>query len=78
VCDKNELTIDEAKALWNQHYEDAAKWIKGGDFVEMVIWINMKDKYSYGESLQYISHDAESNGIEIWETKRVNLNTYKL
>lgn len=70
VCDETELTIEEAKALWNKYYPDAAKWIKEGDEVEMVIWINMQDKFSYGESLAYISTDAESDGKDIWVTKK--------
>lgn len=70
VCDKSELTIDEAKKLWNKYYPDAAKWIRDGSCVEMVIWINMQTPTSYGESLQYISTDAESDGDVIWENKR--------
>jgi len=70
VEDKTSLTLNEAKRLWNEHYSDAAKWIKGGGTVEMVIWINMETPESYGESLQYISTDAESDGISIWEVKK--------
>ncbi len=77
VCDKNELTLAEAQELWNQHYEDAAKWIKDGNSVEMVIWINMPTPNSYGESLQYISTNAESDGVSIWETTKVYFKTYK-
>lgn len=70
VCDKSELTLDEAKKLWNEHFTDAAKWIKDGNAVEMVIWINMATPQSYGDNLQYISTDAESDGVSIWETRR--------
>ena len=70
VEDKTGLTIAEAKELWNAHFKDAAKWIKDGNTVEMVIWINMTDSHSYGDTLQYISTDAESDGIDIWETKK--------
>ena len=59
VEDKSELTLDEAKKLWNKHFADAAKWIKDGNTVEMVIWINMATPQSYGDTLQYISTDAE-------------------
>ena len=65
VCDKSELTLDEAKKLWNEHFADAAKWIKDGNTVEMVIWINMVTPQSYGDTLQYISTDAESDGVSI-------------
>lgn len=70
VEDKSELTLDEAKQLWNQYFTDAAKWINDGNSCEMVIWINMQSPQSYGDTLQYISTDAESDGISIWETKK--------
>lgn len=70
VCDKTELTIDEAILLWEGYYSDAAKWIADGGSVEMVIWINMKDSSSYGDHLHYISADAESDGTRIWVTQK--------
>lgn len=76
VEDKSELTLDEAKQLWNKCFPDAAKWIKEGGTVEMVIWINMVDNHSYGDSLQYISTDAESDGVFIWETKKTFFKKY--
>lgn len=76
VCDKNELTLDEAKVLWNQYFEDAAKWINGGGVVEMVIWINMSDPNLYGDTLQYISTDAESDGVSIWEIQKKYFKRY--
>jgi hypothetical protein len=36
----------------------------------MVIWVNMGNDHSYGETLQYIYTDAESDGIDIWETRK--------
>ena len=76
VEDKSELTLDEAKKLWNEHFADAAKWIKEGNTVEMVIWINMATPQSYGDTLQYISTDAESDGVSIWETKKSYFKQY--
>jgi len=70
VCDETDLTLKEAKTLWNKYFADLAKHIKNGDTGEMVIWINMSDSYSYGEKLQHISTDAESDGISIWETRK--------
>lgn len=70
VCDESDLTLDEAKALWNKYYPDLAKHIKNGETGEMAIWIDMPDNTSYGKTLQHISTDAESDGIHIWETKR--------
>jgi hypothetical protein len=76
VCDKNELTLEEAQKLWNEYYEDAAKWIKDGGEVEMVIWINMETPNSYGDTLQYISTDAHSDGVRIWEERKVVFTKY--
>ena len=70
VCDKNELTLQEAKELWNSFYKQAANHIKNGGTVEMVIWIDMETTNSYGKYLQYISTDAESDGTNIWVTKK--------
>lgn len=70
VKDKTSLTLDEAKKLWNENFPDAAKWIHDGNTAEMVIWIDMETPQSYGDSLQYISTDAESDGISIWEVKK--------
>jgi hypothetical protein len=77
VCDKSQLTLFEAQELWNQHYKDAAEWIKDGNSVEMVIWINMLNPNSYGDYLCYIRTDAESDGVSIWETKKVYYEKFK-
>jgi hypothetical protein len=76
ICDKSELTIEEAKKLWDSHFADAAKWIKEGNTVEMVIWINMETPESYSDYLQYISADAESDGNSIWKTEKSYFNKY--
>lgn len=75
VCDETDLTLEEAKILWNKYFPDLAKHIKNGDTGEMVIWINMADSHSYDERLQHISTDAESDGISIWETRRAYFTT---
>jgi hypothetical protein len=71
IEDKTGITLSEAKELWNTHYPDAANWINKGNTVEMVIWIDMVDENAYDKSLQYISTDAESDGVNIW-VKTVN------
>jgi len=78
IHDESSLTIGDAKQLWDKYYLDAAKWIKNGGKIEMVIWINMTDPNSYGDNLQYISYDAESDGKAIWETKKTYFNTYSI
>ena len=71
ICDETSLTLEQAKKLWNEYFPDCAKHIKDGESAEMVIWIGMETPQSYGNHLQYISTDAESDGISIWETKKV-------
>jgi hypothetical protein len=71
VCDKTELTLSEAQDLWNQYFPDCAKHIKDPDnHAEMVIWIDMDTPHSYGKYLCHIASDAESDGKDIWETKK--------
>jgi len=71
VCDETELTLEQAKELWNKYFPDCAKNIKRGGTCEMVIWINMQTPQDYRDSLQYISNAAQSDGISIWETKKI-------
>lgn len=71
ICDKTELTLDQSKELWNTYFPDCANHIKNEGTCEMVIWINMATPQSYGDSLQYISTDAESDGISIWENRKI-------
>src|SRR5690242_18715139 len=70
VCDKDSLTRDEAEALWNEYYPDAANHIHNGGEVEMVIWIDMNHNSDYDKYSHWIGTDAESDGVRIWETKR--------
>ena len=70
VCDETNLTLDEAKNLWNKYFPDLAEHIKNGETGEMIIWINMENDCAYKEKLEHISTDAESDGISIWETRR--------
>ena len=70
VCDEDSLTLDEAKAMWNKHYSDAAQHINDGNTVEMALWVDMKSPGNYHKTLAHISTDAESDGVGIWEGRR--------
>lgn len=70
VSDVTQITLEEAQTLWAEYYPDCAKHIFRGGTAEMVIWINMTDPHSYGERLDHISTDAESDGSRIWETTK--------
>ena len=38
--------------------------------LEAVIWINMPDEFTYGESLIYVTLDFDTDGKDIWEIKK--------
>lgn len=67
LCDETGLTLDEAKELFNKHYDDAAKRIYNGGQIQMAIWHNMPDEDSYGDKFVFIDNDAKSDGKTIWE-----------
>lgn len=71
VCDKSGITLDEAKELFNSYKSDIIKILKNKDdyqSLEAVIWVNMVDEFSYGDTLVYITLDFETDGEDIWET----------
>lgn len=70
VHDQSELTLSEAKELWNKYYPHLREHIKNGNTGEMCIWINMSDPYSYGDKLYHISNDAIVEGDYIVETTK--------
>lgn len=73
VCDETDLTLDEAKELFNKYRKEIISILKNKDdykSLEAVIWIDMEDSHSYGKHLVYITLDYETNGVDIWETKR--------
>jgi ribonuclease HIII len=68
VENQTEITLSKCKELWNKYYNEAVKHIKNGDSIEMCIWINMIDKYSFGEKLHHISGDVYVESGYIVET----------
>lgn len=58
VVDKVQLSLQEAKDLWNKWYKDCVDKLEYERNVEMVIWVNMKDPNSYNEKLDYIDCDC--------------------
>lgn len=68
IEDQTEITLSEAKELWDKHYPGLRTLIQRGTHTgEMVIWVNMTDKYSFREKLHHISNDAEVEGDYIIE-----------
>jgi len=69
LVDKTELTMSEAKKLWNENYKDCARKIYSGTPCQMYLWINMDSPEDFKETLWQIDNDAESDGFKIWATQ---------
>ncbi len=68
VCDKFEITLEEAKKLWNKYYEDMVEKTTDDLEIEVAIWINMKDSTDYRETLIHLSSPEVRNG-KLYEPK---------
>ena len=62
VCDEDEITLSEAKELWNKYYTDMVEKTTYGLEIEVAIWINMKTNIDYRETLIHLSAPEVSNG----------------
>lgn len=67
--DETELTIEEAKELWNENYDDMVEKAKDDNNIEVAIWINMNDKYDYRDKLIYLSNPNVDEYGGLWEKK---------
>jgi len=71
ICDKANLTLGEAKLLWNEHYQDMVEKTKQGAEIEAAVWINGNEKTDYGETLVHL-HNPELeegwHGAVLFET----------
>lgn len=73
VHDESNLTLSQAKDLFNKFKKDIIKILQDKDnyeSLEAVIWINMPDEFSYGDSLVYVTLDFETDGDKIWEVTK--------
>ena len=68
VEDKSELTLEEAKSLWNEHYADMVEKTEESEDIEVAIWINMQDESHYKETLIHLSAPEVRNG-KLYEPK---------
>lgn len=68
VEDKSEITLDEAKKIWNEHYDDMVQQVTDGEDIEVAIWINMKEKCDYNETLVHLYSPDVKNG-RLYEPK---------
>lgn len=62
VSDKYNLTLEEAKELWNKYYADMVEKATDGEEIEVAIWINMENECDYRETLVNLSAPEVRNG----------------
>ena len=73
VEDTGLITLDEAKELWEKYLPDFIKNLRDENNPEMAIWVDMKEEGNYHKSLVYARSNAETDGHQIWENKRIYL-----
>lgn len=61
--DEVELTLKEANKLWEDNYQNMVNEVKSGSDIEVAIWINMEDKYDYGDTLVHLSSPEVENNV---------------
>lgn len=66
--DEINLTLEDAKDLWNRYYEDMVYHAKEGYEIEVAIWINMQNGSDYTDTLIHLCAPQVKNGI-LWEPK---------
>lgn len=66
IKDESLLTFKEVAKLWEEYYPEAAKLIKGGQPVQMYIWMDMKKESDYHTTMVLIDNDYESDGNLIY------------
>jgi len=72
VCDKYELTLKEAKKLWNEYYTDMVEKTTDNEDIEVAIWINMQNNSDYRETLVHLSSPEIRDG-KLYEPKYYDL-----
>ena len=70
VCDKTELTLQEAKDLFNDYYADMVRQITHCYKIECVIWIDMKDTFDYDKSLIWLQNPSVDNSGTLYEESK--------
>lgn len=76
ICDKANITLGEAKLLWNEYYDDMVDKTQRGYNIEAAVWINGNDRTDYGETLVHLSNPELENGV-LFETGRTYFRPFK-
>lgn len=69
VSDETNLTLDRAKELWNEHYDDMVVKTREGEEIEVAIWINMENDSDYGDTLIHLCSPNVDDDGELWEKR---------
>lgn len=72
VEDMSGITLEEAKEFWNEWYDDIVKESKNDSDVEVAIWINMKDKDTYRDTLIHLRRPNVDEHGRLWEKQYFN------
>lgn len=63
VEDVYSITLDEAKALWNKHYQSMIERARNNQGFEVVIWIEMENDCDYSKKLIHLKDPDYKNGV---------------
>lgn len=73
--DVTDITLTEAKKLFNDNYDDMVHKAKDQN-IEVAIWINMRNNSDYGETLIHICSPISEKGV-LKEVQTVYFNKFK-
>lgn len=63
LVDKSELSLYQAKELFNEYYNDMLEKAKKDEEIEVAIWINMKNPNDYTETILHIYQPEVKNNM---------------
>ena len=70
VCDKTELTLQQAKDLFNDYYADIVRRVKAGHEIECAIWVDMQDAFDYDKTLIWLQNPSVDNSGTLYEESK--------
>lgn len=61
--DVDNITLDVAKSLFNDFYDDMVCKVMSGEMIEVAIWIDMRDDTDYNKTLIHLFEPEVKNGL---------------
>jgi hypothetical protein len=81
ICDKVKITVEEAKQLFNTHYDGMVQNAKRGVDFQAGVWINGNSKTDYGEVLIQVDNpeveESRYHGSVLCETTKTYFRPFK-